>query len=217
MKTPTRSIKSPQTLPVPDAETLDEFLKKAKQVWVQAHPLGSKRGRPSQMKETFTVLYEADDKGLVGKTPTQGKLLKILQDHFGGDHEQRAKRERGLRKYVKIWKLLNRIPIDKRTDQEKEWLANQFPRAQKLTIKWHEILLDEKKWNVGHDGARRTLSSGDFMQISPLIEEAQEELRKIDPPPTYQGKRPEMNLLFDIQSDFLDLFKDRPRHKSNRN
>ena len=203
-------------LEVPDASTWAKFRKNAKQIYDERHPGGAKRGPQSRMKEIFTVLYRADEEGLIGKKNlSQGKLVGILQDHFGGTEKEKQNRKRGLYTYAKLWLLLNRKAPNTRTIQEKEWISNQFPRAKKLQAKLHEFFLDPNEWKfIGGEGFRK-MSRKQLEQVKRFYEETEKEIEQIDPPQWFKGKSPNIGLIFEFQSLLLDKLKTRKQPHSS--
>ena len=201
-----------RTLEVPDASTWEDFRKNAKQVYYERHPDGAKRGPQSRMKEIFTVLYRADDAGLIGKKNlSQGKLVGILQDHFGGTEKEKQNRKRGLYTYAKLWLLLNRKAPNTRTMEENHWISSNFPQAKKLHARFHESLLDENQWQFSAEGAIRTMSAKELKPIILLLQDAEKELDQVNPPKGYKRNPPKFDLICDFQSPFWDRFKARKK------
>ena len=164
------------------------------------------------MKEIFTVLYRADDSGLIGKKNlTQGKLVGILQYHFGGEEKEKQNRKRGLYTYAKLWLLLNRKSPNTRTMEENHWISNKFPQAKKLHARYHEALLNENQWVFSPEGATRTMSAKELKPLIFLLQEAEDELDQVNPPKGYKGNAPKFDLIFDFQSTFLERFKARKK------
>ncbi len=116
------------TIAVPDAPDVDQFLAHARRVWYRTHPEEKKRrGRPSEMERVFGLIWEAELAGNLAKTPTQGKLFRLVQEKMK-DH---ALSEKAIRKYAKMWLLLFRKPPEERSDEEIEWLTKHNPVATK--------------------------------------------------------------------------------------
>ncbi len=92
------------------------------------HPEEKKRrGRPSEMERVFGLIWEAELAGNLGKTPTQGKLFRLVHEKM----KDQALSEKAIRKYAKMWLLLFRKPSEERSDEENAWLSKHLLVATK--------------------------------------------------------------------------------------
>lgn len=135
MLKPIESSSKPVRIGVLDAQSLNQFLAHAKEAWLEAHPQGRKRrGRPSEMDKVFEIIWGAVQKGHLGKTSTQGKVLRLVHEELG----EQAPSEKAIRKYAKMWLLLYHRSWTDWSEEERKWLAKHAP----LIVKYQRLFLD---------------------------------------------------------------------------
>lgn len=138
VRTSTGDRTTPANLDVPDAPSLKQFLANAKAAWCATHPHREKRrGRPYKMGVVFEIFWEAECRGLLTRTPTQGELFRLVQHRLAGQ----APCERAIRRYAKMWLLLFYKPAAGRPETERLWIAEHHPMIRTLHALFLEVLL----------------------------------------------------------------------------
>lgn len=115
----------PIVLSVPDAWTMEEFLKKAKQVYREAHPphltLGRRAVESVAIDKLTDFWYES------GRQPTQGAMIKLLIDDL-----KLSKNTAG--KYAKLYRL-SRQDMARLSQADQRWLCKKFG-SESLSPGW---------------------------------------------------------------------------------
>ena len=133
-------------LQVPDAETLDVFQKNAKQIWLKAHPDKNKKyGRPSHEAKIFDVLWIAEANEEISDNPTQGELVRLVQNHLGIDRKTKKaeETEKAIRKYSRIWLIVNRKSSNEVTDSDYRFILKHYP---KMAIAFNRMVATMKRY-----------------------------------------------------------------------
>jgi hypothetical protein len=139
----------PPMLSVPDASSEKEFIKKAKQVYREAHSPHKKRGRGSEESDAIMCLAKLPVES--AKSPTQGEMVKALI---------KLKLSKNTAyKYAKLYGLSRRGP-SRFTDKDRQWLAKNMGR-ESLTQEWWQ----DKHWQWWEEEARRSGVLGEIQNI----------------------------------------------------
>ncbi len=119
----TKALSSPRHLSVPDAESLNEFLKHAEDVYIKAHPPKEpkKRGQPPKENLVMAKILQLADE--LGRKPSHDEMVPRT-----GVSRNPAK------KYAKLYRL-STIEAKDWSDNDKKWLLNTFGE-EALTPEW---------------------------------------------------------------------------------
>lgn len=182
-----------------DAQSLDQFIANAKEVWLEAHPQGRKRrGRPSQMAMIFEIIWRAELKGFLGKTPTQGKLFRLVREQLG----DQAPSEKAIRKYAKMWLLLFRKPCMERSEADSKWIAKQAPVIWNLQLLFLDTLFKNAQRTDRSYSDRKeihlVIGGTPLKKMAQHLKALSQEVARFDPPKAVDGyPRPEESFLMD--------------------
>ena len=114
-------------LEVEDADSVKEFLVQARAVWNESHPFRREnRGRPSVLAKVIWTIDRARLAGKLGGKPSQGKMIRVVQDILQKDVENQpgksAPSADAIRPYVKVWHMAKFKGRDGLTAEDEEWL-----------------------------------------------------------------------------------------------
>src|SRR5215831_3235675 len=194
----------PTSIEILNADSLDRFIANAKQAWLDLHPQDRKRrGRPSEMEAIFEVIWAAELKGHLGKTPTQGKLFRLVHEQMG----EEAPSEKAIRKYAKMWLLLFRKPLAQWSRAERKWLAKQVPAVSKIKRLFLDLLYKHaKRTDLSSPGREKVkfVFSGPYAEMLPrVVDSLSREMDRFKPP---KGA----NRYADPEDLFEELFNEYP-------
>lgn len=200
MPKPIESSLKPMRIGVLDAQTLDQFLANAKEAWLKAHPQERKRrGRPSEMERVFEIIWGAEQKGLLGKAPTQGKVIRLVREQLG----DKALTKEAIRKYAKMWLLLYRKPCAEWSEEEMKFLEKKA-----LIIKYQRLILETMlrygqrtgKLSPDRKGVEFRLEAHHLEGLSGHLKSLCHEIARFNPPKGAEGypDHPELSLLLDV-------------------
>jgi hypothetical protein len=134
-------------IPVQDAATLKAFLTNASNEWLAQHEEApQRRGRPSAQQKVFSTLWAASDGGQIRGKPSQGKLIRLVQERLGRELSDDA-----IRKHVKTWVILNkdrkRLPDLSLSRDDLNWL-NKHAMALMRAFKEYREAAEELRGSI---------------------------------------------------------------------
>lgn len=200
----------PIQIAVRDAQSLEQCIADVKEAWLDAHPQERKRrGRPSEMERVFMIIWGAEQKRLLGKAPSQGKVFKLVNEELG----DKALSEKAIRKYAKMWLLLYRKPWTEWSEADRESLAKHAP----LIVKYQRLFLDtlfeygQPKWYS--NGVELVIRGPHLTILGKILKSLSHEMARFNPPKGVEGYTyPEISFLRDALRGYVteQLVRRRP-------
>lgn len=151
MATRKATTKTKKHLPVPNADSLGEFLENAIYVWHAKNPESGAPGRPNLQREIWPILDKKKEDGTIKSKPSYESLVKVVQ-------MEREKNKQGpihrdtIFKFVKAWRIIFMFPLAKIPD-DVEWIKRKLPDELKTLYShmWEHLsnLVGDLYYEVG--------------------------------------------------------------------
>jgi hypothetical protein len=181
---------SPELL-VQDANTLKEFLANAKAVWLE-HSVDQVRGqgRPSVRGKVIQALWRERPNGCLGPSDTHGRLIGLVQGRLGSE----APRKDAIRKYVKMWTILQKnkliAPSLSLPSADLQWFNKHASKTMRLLRDYSQEIRKLNREQLDQVIATRRLDpSYCHPRLLQLYPQLTEELEDFHPPSDISRRR----------------------------
>ena len=110
-------------LKVPNAQTIEQFKIEAEGAWEKAHT-PKRRGRPSERETIWNMLNNGLMEEDITPETSQNKLVLFVKDRLSiHPHEDT------IRKYAKVWKIMQKRSLNRVKRADASWIEEHAPDA----------------------------------------------------------------------------------------